>query len=153
MTRLRVRLRQIAPPLALLAAALLFYLLTLAPTVLWGDDALFQRVAWEFRRAEVGLDHRLWLHLARLFTYLPLGDVAYRVNLLSAAAAAGTVLLLYLAGRGLGLSAPAAGVAAAVLAVSHTFWSQAVRAEVYTVMTLFMAGQLALWFAWRPPQE
>jgi hypothetical protein len=135
--------------LALFGAAFVFYWLTLAPTVLWGDDALFQRVAWQSRSSPVVIDHVLWLAMARLFTYLPWGDVAFRVNLLSAATGAGSVALVYLAGRQLRLGKWAAAAAAASLAVSHTFWSHAVRAEVYTLFTLFLAGQLLLWFAWR----
>ncbi len=138
------------PALALFGAALVFYWLTLAPTVLWGDDAFFQRAAWQSRSSPVNIDHALWLATARLFTYLPWGDVAFRVNLLSAVAGAGSVALVYLAGRQLRLGQWAAAAGAVSLAVSHTFWSHAVRAEVYTLFTLFLAGQLLLWFAWRP---
>lgn len=145
--------RRAAPALAafaLAAAALALYLATLAPTVLWGDSGYFQwsAAAGHLKRDAGG--HALWLALARTFIRLPWGDVAHRVNLLSAAAAAATLVALFGAMRAAGLRAPAAGVGCLALMVSHTFWMHAVRAEVYTVFTAAMAVQLWLWFAWRP---
>jgi hypothetical protein len=138
-----------ALPLTLSLAAFLFYLLTLAPTVLWGDDAYFQRTAYEGTLAADGGGHWLWFHFARLFVHLPFGDVAYRINLLSAVAAALTLFVLYHAARALKLSPTAAAVSALSLAVAHTFWMHAVRAEVYTLFTLWLAVEIWLWAKWR----
>jgi hypothetical protein len=137
-------------PLGLALAVLLFYVVTLAPTVLWGDDAYFQRTAFENTLRADGGGHWLWLQAAQLFIRLPWGDVAYRVNLLSAAAAAGAVVVVYAAARALGLTLIGATGAAVSLAVSHTFWTHAVRAEVYSLFMLVMALQLWLWLSWRP---
>ncbi len=139
-----------AVPLALFAGVLAFYLATLAPTVLWGDGAFFQRSAAEGLLKRDAGGHWLWLRLAMGFTQLPWGNLAYRVNLLSAVAGAATIGLLWLAIRALGLSGSSALVACLSLAVAHTFWMHAVRAEVYTVFTAMMALQLWLWFTWRP---
>src|SRR5512135_3620943 len=100
----------------------LFYLATLAPTVLWGDNAFFQRSAFEGILKSDGGGHWLWLQFAQLFAALPVGSIAYRVNLLSAVAA--TVTLIFLSGamRAIGLSWSSAIVACVCLAVSHTFW-------------------------------
>jgi hypothetical protein len=136
-------------PFAIFVVVLAFYLATLAPTVLWGDEAYFQRTAFEGELKPDGGGHWLWLRAAQLFVKLPWGDVAYRVNLLSAVAAALTILLMYAAGVALDLSSAAATAVAASLAVAHTFWFFAVRAEVYTVFTLLMALQLWLWLSWR----
>lgn len=128
--------------------ALAFYLATLAPTVLWGDDAYFQRIAplgTSALRPDGG-GHWLWMQAAHLFTRLPIGSVAYRVNLLSAVAASATLYIFYTALQHLGLTRTSSLVATLALAVSHTFWMHAVRAEVYTVFTLFMALHLLLWF-------
>lgn len=143
-------MRRILWPLLLALAALLFYVLTLAPTVLWGDDAYFQRTAFTGELRPDGGGHWLWLQIAQLFVQLPFGDVAYRINLLSAVAAACTIFVLYAAAREAGLRRDGATVAVVSLAVGHTFWMHAVRAEVYTLFTLFVALHLWLWARWRP---
>lgn len=135
-------------PLVIALLAFLLYLLTLAPTVLWGDDAYFQRTAYEGTLQADGGGHWLWFQLARLFIHLPVGDVAYRVNLLSAVAAALTIFGIYHAAREIKLSPGAALVTAVSLAVAHTFWMHAVRAEVYTIFTLWMVVEIWLWAKW-----
>lgn len=137
-------------PLSISLAFFLFYLFTLAPTVLWGDDAYFQRVALTGELRADGGGHWLWLQLARLFARIPWADVAFRTNLLSAVAASGTILILYGAARQAGLRRDAATVAVVSLGFGHTFWMHAVRAEVYTVFTLFVAFHFWLWTRWRP---
>ena len=138
-------------PLVLFIIALVFYWQTLAPTVLWGDDAYFQQAAFVGNTAfrPDGSAHWLWLKAAQQFIRLPWGNIAYRVNLLSAVAASITIVGIYAAARTLQLSVVAAIIAATSLAISHTFWSQAVRAEVYTLFTALMSFQLALWFYWQ----
>jgi hypothetical protein len=74
--------------------------------------------------------------MGRLFTLLPWGEAAWRVNLMSAVFASGTVgflslLLIYVTRNRF-----AAVGAALAFACSRTFWSQAVIAEVYA-MTAF----------------
>lgn len=132
------------------AVAFAFYLLTLAPTVLWGDDAYFQRIAPIGTTAlrPDGGGHWLWMVAAHRFAQLPFGTVAYRVNLLSAVAAGGTLALVYAALSQQPISRWGRILGVAALAVSHTFWMHAVRAEVYTLFTLFMAAHLLLWL-WR----
>lgn len=116
-------------PWLLAAGVLLFCLYTVAPTVLWGDDAYFQRAAFTAELRPDGSGHRLWLQLAQLFLHVPWGDVAFRANLLSAVAAAVTVLVGFLAACELGLRTAGASVAALSLAVGHTLWMKpAVRA-------------------------
>lgn len=126
-------------------AALGLYVLTCAPDVVWGDSATFQvRVARGELNSPAGLAlaHPLYVALARGFALLPLGNIAYRVNLFSAVCAAAAVGLVFrFVARWTG-SRFAAGVAAAALAVSHTFWTHAVTAEVYTLYVLLLAGEL-----------
>jgi 4-amino-4-deoxy-L-arabinose transferase-like glycosyltransferase len=81
----------------------------------------------------------IYLALAKLATFNPLGDVAYRVNLFSAIMGALAVAAIYLSGRLLVKYRPVAVVGAAVCAVSPTFWSQAVIAEIYTSGAAFLA--------------
>ena len=68
-----------------LAAGLAFglYWFTLAPTVMWYDMGEFA-----VGSGVLGIGHNsgypLYMILGKLFTLLPIGDVAYRVNLMSA---------------------------------------------------------------------
>jgi hypothetical protein len=123
--------------------------------VLEADGGEFQFVPWL-----PGLAHPtgypLYVLLGWLWTHLlPLGEVAWRMNLLSAMLAALAVGLTYAVARQLIdhtlPDAPfparmlAAAVSAASFAVSHTLWSQAIVAEVYALHILFVAA--ILWLA------
>jgi hypothetical protein len=139
----------------LAVAAFILYLLTLAPTVLEADGGEFQFVPWL-----PGIAHPtgypLYTLLGWAWTHVFLvGEVAWRMNLLSAIFAAVTVGVTYGVGRQL-LDAAfpytpylariiAALMAAATFAVTPTFWSQAVIAEVYAFHALFVA--IILWLA------
>ncbi|MBN1995082.1 MAG: DUF2723 domain-containing protein [Anaerolineae bacterium] len=133
--------------LALLALAL--YITTLAPTVLEADSGEFQFVPWL-----PGIAHPpgypLYILLGWLWTHLfPLGEVAWRMNLLSAVFAAATISLTYVVARQLlDMTLPdtplparliSAAIAAAAFAISPTFWSQAIVAEVYALHAMLMA--------------
>jgi hypothetical protein len=140
-----MKLRASAALSALLAGSTALFVYTLAPTLLWGDDAMFQQAL-----AQGGLtNHPVWGLMARLFVRLPLGDLAFRANLISAVCSAGAVSALFLVARALGGSLRAALASGMVLSVSHTFWLQSVRAEVYTLhLLLFLTGLWAL-LRWR----
>jgi hypothetical protein len=155
---------QPALALPIFAGALGMYGLTLAPTVvaMFDDSLELQLVTYQ-----LGIVHPtgypLYTLLGWLFTRLPVGDVAYRVNLMSAIFAAATVALVYLIGLELASqpSPPsdqahldharwpwantlAALIGALTLAVSPVFWSQATLAEVYTLNAAFVAAILWL---------
>lgn len=123
---------------------------TLAPSVLWSDEGEFQ-----FQIATLGVPHQtgypLYILGGKLWTLLvPIGDIAYRVNLLSAAAGAATIVLVYFAVKRLiqGSRAAAPGVdgaplaalmSAAALAAAPAFWQQSSIAGVRTLHTAFVA--------------
>ncbi|MFB0545727.1 MAG: DUF2723 domain-containing protein, partial [Anaerolineae bacterium] len=119
--------------LILFGLSLVLYLRTLAPSVaaIFDDSLEFQLVCYELGIAHP-TGYPLYTLLGKLFTLIPLGDVAYRVNLMSAFFAALTVALLYLVARKIA-SRPPAVLAALSLAFSPVFWSQAIIAEVYTL--------------------
>jgi hypothetical protein len=153
--------RVIALPIFLLALGL--YGKTLAPTVvtIFDDSLEFQLVPYL-----LGIAHPpgypLYTLLGALFTRLPLGDVAYRVNLMSAVFGALSVALVYLINIELIVASSkspeahkasnrqrwavvlAALIGALALAISPVFWSQATVAEVYTLNATFVAGMLWL---------
>jgi len=133
----------------LFAGSFLVYLHTLAPSVatIFDDSLEFQLVCYL-----PGIAHPtgypLYTLLGKLFTYLPLGDVAYRVNLMSAFFASLAASILYATLRLLISHRVPALLGAATFAVSPVFWSQAVIAEVYTLHAVFVAAVLCLLLAW-----
>jgi hypothetical protein len=83
-----------------------------------------------------------WLLLGKLWSLLPFGSVAWRVNL--GATVYGVLALLLVAlivWRG-GRQPLAALTAALLLGLTPTFWQEAVQAEVYTLHALFVAAIL-----------
>ena len=140
-----------------IAALLFLYLISAAPTILWGDDAELQRIAITGEARLIGqssaASHLLWQAVAMGFvrstTWLPV-DAAGRVTLVSALAGA---LALVPVGASAGLiavragfgrrSSDVAGVAAAcAFGLSHTFWLLASRPDAHTIQTLLLATSL-----------
>ncbi len=135
-------------------ATFLLYLRTLAPSVacIFCDSLEFQLVTYKLGIAHP-TGYPLYTLLGKLFIFLPLGDVAYRVNLMSAFFGALTVAFLYLTMRlALKYRLPAV-IGALVFAVSPVFWSQAVIAEVYTLNSIFVALTLFLLLRWQAAVE
>jgi hypothetical protein len=138
--------------------SLLFYLKTLAPTVLYYDPAAFpDSVVLQIQAIVLGTPHTTgyptWVMLTHLFTYLPVGDPAYRTNLSSAVYAAATVLLVYLLCLRLTRRVVPSCVAALLFGLSRDFWSQAVITEVYTLNALFVALVIFLLLLWRDTRD
>ena len=88
------------------------------------------------------------LLLTHAFSYLPIGSLAYRINLFSALLGALTVGLTFLVARRLDCRRVIAAAAALGLASGAVFWSQAVIAEVYTLNAAIVAGVLLSLLAW-----
>jgi len=124
------------------------YLATLAPGLLGGVGGEFQTLA-----AVPGYAHPagapVYVLLAWLAAFLPVGDVAYRVNLLSAVMGATAVGLAYLVGRSLAGRRCVSIAGAMALAVSPTFWSQAIVAEAYACATALLVAILLALAAWQ----
>ena len=130
--------------IALVAAGVL-YIITCAPGVLWQDSGMFQYRIWN-NDIEGGLGlalaHPLYLMIGIAAKYIPFGDFAYRVNLISALCAAITVANVFLLLRlWLKKKLPAA-IGALTLALSWTFWQHGCIAEVYTLYTAFFTAEL-----------
>jgi hypothetical protein len=118
---------------------LALYLITLGDHVGQADTFEFQVVA-----PQLGIAHptgyALFIGLGKLFSLLPLGSMAWRVNLSSAIFATLAVWLVYRTIVLLTSDRLAAALAAIALAASPVFWSQAVVAEVYALNALFVAA-------------
>ncbi|NLE99769.1 MAG: DUF2723 domain-containing protein [Anaerolineales bacterium] len=125
---------------------LAIYLPDVAPWVGRADTFEFQVVA-----PRLGVAHPsgypLYIMLGKVFSLLPVGTVAWRVNLSSAVCAAVAAAALYGALRAARQPAVAALLAAWTLAFTPTLWARAVEAEVYALNALLVA--LVLWTAVR----
>jgi hypothetical protein len=124
------------------------YFRTLAPSLLFGDSAEFQTIAYT-----LGIGHptgySIYVLLARLFTLIPLGEIAWRVNLFSAFCAALTVVLVYLIICKLGGGIIPALFGAVVLAIAPIFWKYSSMAEIYTPSTACLTIILFTVLHWR----
>lgn len=142
--------------------AFIVYLSTAAPTVSFWDCGEF--IACSFRMA---VPHPpgapLFLLVGRLFSLLPIaGNIALRVNIISVVASALTIMLLYLIivhllRQAMGklettsdwLTAIFSGVIGALaFAFTHSFWFNAVEAEVYASSMLFTSLMVWLIMVW-----
>jgi hypothetical protein len=129
---------------AALAAGLVplgVYLATLSPTVNGGDSGEFVAVAYLGGVAHPP-GYPLHALLARPFTWLPLGSVAWRVNLLSAVCDAGAAWLLFRTITLLTADLAAGLLAAGAFAFAPLIWPYAITAEVFALNNLFAAGLL-----------
>ncbi len=136
------RTRGVLPAVAVFACALALYVAGLAPGLLWGDSAEMQILA-----AIGGVAHPtgypLYTLVARGFAAVPLGDEAWRANLVSAWFAAATLGLLVGVLVRRGVKPWAAVIGSAAWGLSFTFWSTAQRSEVYSLATFVAVAAIA----------
>ncbi len=141
----------------------IIYLMTMAPTLSFWDCGEFIAASHT-----MSVPHPpgapFFLLLGRFFSLLPLGsDIGFRVNLISVISSALTVMLLYLIivklvrimrgkeqdKRDYLIAITSGAVGAFTYAFSHSFWFNAVEAEVYAISMFFTAIVVWLIFAWR----
>lgn len=154
----------------------LVYLSTLCPTVPGDDSGELITVCYTLGIAHPP-GYPLYALIGKLFTLIPVRSIAFRVNMMSAFFASLTAALIYLIilelsrpdnssenrvtqamdqeqrtgnSRFPALLTNLAAVSAALLfAFSKTLWSQAVIAEVYTIMVFFVALMIFMLLKWR----
>ncbi len=133
--------------LLVLTGALALYGLTCAPAILWQDSAGAVYRIWHNDiegNGGLAVAHPLYFIIGIGIKYLPFGDLAYKINLMSAVFGAITIANLFLLLRlWLGRVLPAI-IGSVTLAVSWTFWQNAVIAEVYTVYMALLTCELIL---------
>ncbi len=129
-------------------ASFILYVATLAPDVVGGDAGEFQFVPYV-----LGIPHHtgypLYTLLGKVWSFLPTGSIAFRMNLLSAVFAAAAVALVYLAAWEMTGRLGAAILAAASLAVTNLFWQWATIAGVRSSTALMAALVIYLAVRWR----
>ncbi len=133
--------RLVVQYLLVLFCSLVLYTATCAPAVLWQDSGLFVYRIWHNDlqgNLGIALAHPLYIMFGMVAKLIPFGELAWRVNMLSAVFGAIAVANLFLLLRlWLGKLWPAI-IGSVTLAVSWTFWQNAVIAETYA----FYAAQL-----------
>jgi len=115
------------------------YVRTLAPSLLWDDSAEFQTLSYT-----LGMTHSTgymtYILIGKLFTLIPVGNIAYRVNLMSAFFGALAVAQIFLIVRVLGSQRTAALTASLLLGLTEGFWRRAVIAELYAPAASMIAS-------------
>jgi hypothetical protein len=144
--------------LGVFVLVMVFYLGTLAPTVLYmKGPRLLDAVMLQMQVSVLGITHPTgyptYLMVTYLFTYLPFGDQAYRVNLASAVYAALAVVAVYAAALLLSRRVVAAAAGALVFGLGTALWSQAVIAEVYTLNALLVSITIVALLLWRESRK
>ena len=144
MVLIRVRLSDTRVMAAVFIAAFTLYFYTAARYVVLEDDALFIGALhfWGVSHPPGYPAHTL---LGGIFySLLPFGSPALKAHLFSGVAGAAACVALYAVVRQLGGERIIAVCAALAYAVSKSFWSQAVVAEVYTLNSFLFFTLLIL---------
>ena len=128
------------------------YLMTLAPSVIAGNSGEYQYIPYILSIAH-STGYPLYTLLGKLFTFLPVGSIAYRMNLLSAVAAVVAVVVVYFMVRQLIASQTFAAAVALTFAFASSFWGAAVIAEVHTLNVAFIALDVYLLLRWDTRQR
>ncbi len=90
----------------------------------------------------------LYVLLSWLFAKIPVGTLAFRVNLLSVVCGAIATGLFTLVLRELGCRRAVSFAGALAIALGRLFWSQAILAEVYMLNAVLFAGVLLYLLRW-----
>lgn len=134
--------------LAIAAGLFAVYVAGAARTIYVGDSGDLATAVYV-----LGVPHPtgypLYVLLGKLWTLLvPIGSIAFRLSLFSAAAAALACAVLFLVGRALGAGRLAALTGALCLAFAPSFWAEANIQRVYALNALCLAVALLLAIGW-----
>ena len=142
--------------LAAFALFLAVYGLTSQRGPSWQDGGMFQWRILNFDlvgRLGLALSHPTLIAVGKVFSWIPLGRLAWRLNMVSAVFGAIAVANVTLLVRRLVPDRPlAAWVAGGVLGVAHTMWWLATMCECQTMFLAFFTLELNLlvWLVRRP---
>ncbi len=117
---------------------LVIYVVTLEPKLVGGDTGWYANQIPEMSLM-VPTGYPTFSMFLKLFTYLPIGDLAYRLNLFSAIFGAFTTLFLFLAINKLAKNEYVSFISSMIFAFIVPFWSVANRLEFDTLNTFFVA--------------
>ncbi len=130
------------------------YLKTMSPTVSFEDSGEFITISYVLGDAHPP-GYPLYTLFGKIFTFIPISNIAFRVVSLSAYFGAGIVLLLYFIilllfeNSKARPSILAAATAALVFAFSSVQWDLSIIDEVYSMSTFFVALQVFMLLKWQ----
>ncbi|MCF8131434.1 MAG: DUF2723 domain-containing protein [Deltaproteobacteria bacterium] len=128
------------------------YLCTITPVVYLGDSGEFTAAAFS-----LGIPHNsgypLYSLLGKIFCMIPLGNVGFRMNLMSSFFSAVTVFLVYDVIGWFTRNRWCSFTAALFLAFTPLFWSQTVSAEVYPLHCFFVVLMIRLLWQWEKNRD
>ncbi|MCS7298843.1 MAG: DUF2723 domain-containing protein [Spirochaetia bacterium] len=140
------------------------YLLTLTPSVAAGDHGELATTTYSFGAPHPS-GYPIFAILGKFFTYFPFGNVAYRINMMSAFAGAATSFVFFLfalkilgitrkpdiirntQGLDLRIYIPAI-LSALMLGFSNLLWDQSIIGEVYSLHSLLNGLVLIVFMFW-----
>mgnify|MGYP006270093047 CR=1 FL=1 len=135
---------------------LAFFVITLRPGVGGTEDS----PKFQFVGRVLGTSHSpgypFYAMATYVFGWLPIGTLAYRINLFSAVCGTLACICIYLTARRIGVTHVLSAAAALGAASSYPVWSNSVTAEVYTLAAftsacaiLFLVGFVQTGQLWR----
>lgn len=135
-------------PVILAALVGTFYLATLRDGIGGQTDT----AKWQFVGKVLGVPHTtgypLYVLLSHVFSYLPFGTLAWRINFMSAVFAVAAVVMAQRILRGLLENEILAFGGALLLAAAPMFWTFATEAGVYSLNAFFVSAVIYLLFKW-----
>lgn len=121
---------------------LTFFIITLRPDVGGTEDS----PKFQFVGRVLGTSHSpgypFYAMATWAFGWLPVGNLAYRINLFSAVCGALSCVVVFLTARRLGVTRLLSVAAAFGAATGYPVWSNSVTAEVYTLAAVLSGGAI-----------
>ncbi len=108
------------------------YLSALCPTIYAGDSSLFAAASFSLGSAHPP-GYPLFIIMGKLLTFLPFGNIAFKVNLVNALFGSLACLMVFKTSMELHGNRFASYGAAGICAISPLFFIESVKAEVYTL--------------------
>jgi hypothetical protein len=129
---------------AVTVATLAFFVVTLRPDVGGTEDS----AKFQFVGRVLGTSHSpgypFYAMATWAFSYVPIGNLAYRINLFSAVCGALCCLCIFLTARRIGVTRLLSVAAALAAATGFPVWSNSITAEVYTLAAA-LSGLAVYW--------
>lgn len=148
--------------LLLFLSTFIVYLKHLAPSIFTGDSADATIASYV-----LGIPHPpgfpVYTWFGHIFTFIPVGDIAYRINFMSAFFGALVIPIVYMIIRSLApqsqgsfvdnASRSGSIIGSMSFAFSIYYWAQAEIAEYYTLNSFFIASMVLLALIWAEKRD